>query len=686
MATVIETELRTTGGDEANKEVQKQIGAFKELKKSYKDAIDQLAALTEGTAEYNEQAARIGQIRDQINALNESIATVSGSPVENLSGSFGLLSQQVGTLDFGGAATSLGAFSNQIRSFSFKDLIAGAKQFGQTLGQLGKALLANPIFLIGGIIIAVGAAVFALKDKIKFLGDAFEAVGNVISDAVQALKDFTDYIGLTSFAIEEKAEKTIAAAKAEQEAVSARYDSEIAIASAAGKKTEELEKKKQIAILQSLKIQLDALETLRSTQGEYTEEQIKQIAEIGKAVMAADTAIKVQNAKAAKEKADEAKKATEDAKKANEARAADNKKLLQQIRDEQIAAIKDEEQREFTKAVEDQKRRDADIAASKASADIKRQALVASQLQLETDLQAINKKYDDKRKADEEKRIEEEKKLKAEALDRENKDLIAGVELRAAQAPKDIEAQIAVLTAKRDVELQNEQLTANEKLLIQQQYESDVKKIKDQAAQEEKERKLKERQDALDIASSVTGSLASLSDTVYQVRSKNLKKGSAEEEAAAKKQFKIQKALALTGAIIDAAKGVLTSLASAPLAIGPVPNPVGIASLAAVVAAGIANIAKISATQYQGSSSSGSGGSSPSVGGGAGGGDISGFAAAGTSASTFRAETIGQAGTQNGNGSNERNGNSDNKVYLVETDVTKIQKKVSTIESQATIG
>ena len=679
MATQLETNLNV------NTNAGEAVNQFKALKNELKDAIGALAGLEEGTAEFNTQAARVGALRDQVNALNDAIANTSGAPVENLTNSFGLLSQQVGTLDFGGAATSLGQFAGTIRSFSFKDLIGGAKQLIGTFAQLGKALLANPIFLIAGILIAVGAAVFALKDKIGFLGDAFEAVGNVISDAIKIVTDFTDAIGLTTVGIEDKAEKTIAAAKKEQEAVEQRYDKEIAIAGASGKKTEQLEKQKQIAVLQSLKTQLDAIISVGKATGKFTEDQLKAIDEIGKAANKADQEIKVGAAKAAKEAEDEKKKNDDKAKQNAEKNAADNAKLIKQIRDEQIAAIADENTRAITKANEDKKRRDQDIKDSKASADIKNEALKASQIQLNTDLDTIQKSKDEKDKAAKEKADADKAKAAKDAQDLENKNVLAGAELKVAQNQNDLQAQIDLLNTKKEIELQNEALTANERLLIQQNYYNAVNQLREDDAEKQRQANLKKANDDLSVASSVTGSLSSLSDAYFSIKSANLKKGSKEEEENAKKQFKIQKALQLTGAIIDGAKAVVTSLASSPLAIGPIPNPVGIASLAAVIAASVANIAKIASTQYNGANTSASsGGGSTGLGGGVASTDV-GSSSSGLSFSQFDPETVGSSGTADGK--NKRTGNGEaQRVYVLESDITNTQNKVKTIQSQATIG
>jgi hypothetical protein len=56
----------------------------------------------------------------------------------------------------------------------------------------------------------------------------------------------------------------------------------------------------------------------------------------------------------------------------------------------------------------------------------------------------------------------------------------------------------------------------------------------------------------------------------------------------------------LSAAIIDAGKAITASLAASPVAIGPIPNPAGIASLAFAAATSAANIAKIASTRFDG--------------------------------------------------------------------------------------
>ena len=62
------------------------------------------------------------------------------------------------------------------------------------------------------------------------------------------------------------------------------------------------------------------------------------------------------------------------------------------------------------------------------------------------------------------------------------------------------------------------------------------------------------------------------------------------------KQAKRQKAMAIMNATLNAAGAIIASLAQSPVAIGPIPNPAGIASLALATAMGAAQIAAAAAT------------------------------------------------------------------------------------------
>ena len=240
----------------------------------------------------------------------------------------------------------------------------------------------------------------------------------------------------------------------------------------------------------------------------------------------------------------------------------------------------------------------------------------------------------------------------------------------------DKQLELAQARAELDEELEEK---IKEKELLEEENKAN-KKAKDlQDIKDIREAKFEAAEASLNTASDVSGSLNSLSDLVFSIGDANGKRSEEEEEKRAKKRFKVNKALQLSAAIIDTAKGVTTSLAAAPLAIGPIPNPAGIASLAAVSLNGAATIAKIAATQYK-SKSSGST-SPPSIPSGV-------TSSIDTSGPTT--SFVGTGGETGGGANNEAGSNQSQNItvtaLVVETDITSAQENINSIENFAAFG
>jgi hypothetical protein len=132
----------------------------------------------------------------------------------------------------------------------------------------------------------------------------------------------------------------------------------------------------------------------------------------------------------------------------------------------------------------------------------------------------------------------------------------------------------------------------------------------------------------------------------------------------AKRQFQITKSLQLALAIVDGFKAVTASLAASPVAIGPAPNPAGIASLAFAVLSSAIAVGKIASAKYEPSGGGGGGGgastSTPSIPSAGGGG-----------APQFN--TVGTSGFNQVAGSIAEQNQEPVKAYVVSTDVTSQQ-------------
>jgi len=181
-------------------------------------------------------------------------------------------------------------------------------------------------------------------------------------------------------------------------------------------------------------------------------------------------------------------------------------------------------------------------------------------------------------------------------------------ELNALNNKEDIDAQIALLEAKRQIELQNLELTSTERAIINKKYADQEDELKKQQAEKEKALEKKKQDEIVKIIEDSLGTAQNLSNIFFDYKKSKAEKGSKEEMELAKKQFNVNKALQLGFALMDSYKAVTASLAQAPLAIGPLPNPAGIASLAFAVTTSAANIAKIAASKFDSGASSGGGG------------------------------------------------------------------------------
>jgi hypothetical protein len=280
-----------------------KISGLKELKQQLKELESQLATASD-PKQMQDLSAEAGKLRSEIKAANTQLEVMSSTdPFKKASNSFGIMSEQLASLDFKGAANSANLFAKSVKGITPEALGGKLKSLGSMVLSLGKAfmsvgaaLLANPIFLIAAAIVGIVTIIGVLLNKLGLLkpilnviGKAFEFVKSVIDAVVQSIKDFLDWLGLTSFAAEEAAgrqaaaqEKVAKAFEDKRNKVVSAYDQEIALAQIAGEDTVDLERKKQQAIIETSRAQYRALEAQRDAlraQGVLTAEQSKAINE-----------------------------------------------------------------------------------------------------------------------------------------------------------------------------------------------------------------------------------------------------------------------------------------------------------------------------------------------------------------------------------------------------------------------
>lgn len=263
------------------------------------------------------------------------------------------------------------------------------------------------------------------------------------------------------------------------------------------------------------------------------------------------------------------------------------------------------------------------------------------------------------------------------------------------------------LQAQRDADIATAEEQFQEGLVTKEQRDITIKGIDDELREQKKQADLnaineieianaesiartqeleKQKIDAtFAIANQSLKATQGLSDLYFAIKMANVQKGSAAEEKAARNQFKINKALAITTTVISTIQGVVNTL----MAKSVIPEPYGtilkVVSAVAIGAAGAANVAKISATQFSSAGAappsvpaapstdvpSDAAGGSAAIAGGSGGG-ITGFNP------SLLGPPAGSTPTGGGGGTPPI------KVYVVESDITGAQRSVSVAESNAT--
>jgi hypothetical protein len=188
-------------------------------------------------------------------ANEQAAAFTEGSKFEQVSNGLGGIKDSLMSLDFEGAAEKSKVFAKTLGSINPANLGKAMKGLKTTVGTLGKAfvklgmtILANPIFLIVAVVVAIIAVIAIVLNKFGLLDGVIKALMAPINALIAGFKAMTDWLGLTSFAAEDNAEKTAAANKKVSESSKAReaqvvgdLGREIAELKAAGEETAKLE-------------------------------------------------------------------------------------------------------------------------------------------------------------------------------------------------------------------------------------------------------------------------------------------------------------------------------------------------------------------------------------------------------------------------------------------------------------
>ena len=675
------------------------VGSLKSQLKQLKAAI----AEASDPAQMDALAKKAGEVSDRIKDANDAVNVfASGSKFEQISSSFGGIKDSIMSLDFEEAASKAQTFQKVMGSIGKAEITTALKGIGKTVStlgatfmKLGAQILMNPIFLLVAVITAIVVAVVLFMKKIGVLDQVLAALMAPINALIAGFKELTDWLGLTSFAAEENAQKMYDANKKvqesskEREAVQANmYANEIALAKANGEDTYKLEVEASKAKASEAQLRYDKAKAAfdaemalgKNADAAKIKELKKQITEERTIIGNERTSRKILAINDAKEDAAAAATAAKTAADKQKENAANRLAAERSIIDNRIALVADESARELQEIQEKYRRQIEDIKSNekltaKEKATLKKQS-EDLQIQAEKDFQAkLTKTAEDAAKERVKKAQEEsEKKISIEDAQwlRLQELTTSAVEFEKLQAQQKFDEEIAAAGT-------NDELVK----ALTTQLQKDLTKIEEDAAKERvtlketEEKKKRDAQhktanDALEIAEDSVNTIQALGDIAFIGKMKNIQKGGKAEEELAKKQFKFNKSMQLAGAVVDAGKAINASLAAAPLAIGVVPNPVGIANLVATAAMSAANIAKIAATQFTSTTAP----AAPST--------PSGTSAPESSVPAFTPGNLfGQGNDQNNVGGQDTNQNITVTAVVSETEITATQNNILKIQKSA---
>ena len=630
-----------------------KIQGIAQMKAELRELKGELANATD-PAQMTALAQKAGVLTDKIKDANEAVKVfASGSKFEQVSNGIGGIKSSLMSLDFAEAAEKSKVFATALGGIGKADIAKSIGGITSMIGTLSKAfiklgvtILMNPIFLIVAAVVAIIAVVALVLKSFGYLDDVIDALMMPVNALIQGFKDLSDWLGLTAYAAKDSAAKS---AKAYEDGAvkineatdlaTSAIDRQIAEQKALGKNTYDLEVKRtyivQWAANNRLKLAREAYYKELALGDAADQEKLKKL----KAQIAAENKL-ILDSKSGRQVLINTKETAENKPKKIAEPKPVKEKTAPKIKEKTTPKPKDTGGDEIQKEIDKARQANLDatldaITVEKNAVEAKYAELIAkakkykkdtSELEILKmnelnninlkDAEAKQKVIDEaKEKAKEDAaaaiKLEDEKYLEIQRLTAANekdkvKQLILTADYEKAVLLAAFDEKVALL--KEGDPLLKQLKTELETSLADITKDAKDKEVAIVKEAEEKKRaeQLKTADAALDYAGQSISAIEGITNLAMENKLKKVKKGSKEEEALLKKQFQLNKSMQLAGAIVDAGKAITASLASSPIAIGPIPNPAGIASLAFAAVTSATNIAKIASTTFTSSTNSSS--------------------------------------------------------------------------------
>lgn len=162
----------------------------KTLQQEYKALVLQMQKLDVGSAEFNKLAKEAGALKDKIGDVKEATKSLAtGSNLQQFGNILGGIKGDLTGLNFEDAAGKAKQLADVAKSMTFVSAVESAKALGATLLETGKALLNNPLFIIGAAIVAVGVALYQLNKRAEENKKAFDESSKSLKEYEKGLRN-----------------------------------------------------------------------------------------------------------------------------------------------------------------------------------------------------------------------------------------------------------------------------------------------------------------------------------------------------------------------------------------------------------------------------------------------------------------------------------------------------------------
>jgi len=186
---------------------------FASAKAELRALQQQLLSMDQTSEAFKKASARAAELKDSIGDLSAEISANAGNAFEGVSNNVSLFGSRLMSLDLKGAGQALTAVGAASKRIGFKEMATELGGLTKGILSLGKALLTNPLFLLGSVIAMIVTNFDSLSKSGGVLGSILTKIGDLINWAIQGFQDLTDAIGLTSIAAQKEAEKVAQVAK-----------------------------------------------------------------------------------------------------------------------------------------------------------------------------------------------------------------------------------------------------------------------------------------------------------------------------------------------------------------------------------------------------------------------------------------------------------------------------------------